>query len=75
MAAASVLATVVTLSLPESAGEVLANTLDEGETFGRKQKLIHIPCLEERKRRKREAEEREEANKVAGSIATLDSVL
>ena len=51
LSAAGVAAGLVTVALPETANEKLANTLDEGEHFGRGQSFFHVPFLERREKK------------------------
>ena len=53
LSAAGILAAAVTVALPETANEKLANTLDEGEQFGRGQSFFLLPFLERRRRREK----------------------
>ena len=52
LSAAGILAAAVTVALPETANEKLANTLDEGEEFGCGQSFFLVPFLEQRRREK-----------------------
>ena len=53
LSAAGILAAAVTVALPETANEKLANTLDEGEQFGRGQSFFLVPFVERRRRREK----------------------
>ena len=53
LSAAGVVAAAVTVALPETADEKLANTLDEGEEFGRGQSFFLVPFMERKLKEKK----------------------
>ena len=46
----SLLASASIVCLPETGGEDLANTLEEGEDFGRAQSFFHVLFIERRRK-------------------------
>ena len=41
------------MSLPETGGEILADTLEEGEDFGKGQSFVHVLFIERRRKKHR----------------------
>ena len=49
----ALLAAACTMSLPETGGEILADTLEEGEDFGKGQSFVHVLFIERRRKKHR----------------------